>query len=217
MRDGCEILLVKARNEESIDASESYEVDSTIEIRPVNGNLKECKMFLSRDDMKCYRKYGEKNQKNRKIYINCAKRVIQEDKQYNSEQLNSPKEKIYIRELYRCRECGFYVYESPYCIKEMGRYYTAARCTGVRVITVSPHDHYNNEEWVQKEETWKIVWKVINDIIDSLQLKELPIERIYINFGHWQSQTKNDRLRPRYCHAHINIVLTKKAIEACKG
>jgi hypothetical protein len=174
-------------------------------------------MFLRQDPKKCYQKYGAKNQNNRKIYSNCAKRVIQEDKQYNSEQLNSPKENIYIQELYRCRECGFYVYGSPYCIMKTDRYYAAVRSTGERVITVSPHDHYNNEEWVQKEETWETIRQLIDDIKRALKLKELPIEGIYINFGHWQSQAKNGRLPPSYCHAHINIVLTKNAIKACKG
>jgi hypothetical protein len=222
MLEGCKILIEEAKKQESIDVNEPFEVNSTIEIRPVNGNSKEWKMLLSRDSIKCYQKYGEKD---RNIYINYAKRVIKEYKQDNSDQLNNPKESRDIPTLYRCEkhfenstsQCGFYVYESPHCIRKTDTYYAVAKVTEERVITICPHDHDNNEDWVQKEEAWKIVWEVINDIIDSLQLKELPIERIYINFGHRQSQTKNDRLRPRYCHAHTNIVPTKKPIEACVG
>ncbi len=98
----CKILMNEERNQESIDPSEPYEVDSTIEIHPVNENPKEWKTFLRRDAIRCYRKYGEKNQKNLKIYINYAKRAIKEYKQDNSEQLPGPKEKRYIPKIHEC-------------------------------------------------------------------------------------------------------------------
>jgi len=70
---------------------------------------------------------------------------------------------------------------------------------------------------MQKIETWKVIWQVIDKIKNSLPLNELPIERIYINFGGWQSPVKTNQLEPGDCHAHINIVLTEEAIKACKG
>jgi hypothetical protein len=182
----------------------------------MNENPKEWKMFLRGDVIRCYQKYGEKNQKKRKIYINYAKRVIKEYKQDNSEQLNGPKEKRYIPKIHECPKCGFYVCE-PYCIKKTNGYYAVIRSTGERIITISPHDHYNNEQWVQKKETWEAVCQLIDDIKIALQLKELPIQYIYTSFGRWPSQAENGRLLPNECHAHINIVLTKKAIKACEG
>jgi hypothetical protein len=221
----CKILMNEERNQESIDPSKPYEVDSTIEIHPMNENPKEWKMFLRGDVIRWYQKYGEKNQKNRKIYINYAKRVIKEYKQDNSEQLNGPKEKRYIPKIHECpkqfenstNKCGFYVCKPPYWIKKKNGYYAVIRSTEERIITISPHDHYNNEQWVQKKETWEAVCQLIDDIKIALKLKELPIQYISTAFGRWQSQAENGRLLPNECHAHINIVLTKSAIKACEG
>jgi hypothetical protein len=159
MLEGCKILIKETKNQESIGVNEPFDVDSAIEIRPVNGNSKEWKMFLRQDPKKCYEKCGEKD---RNIYINHAKRVIKEYKQDNSDQLNSSKEdekKEYtpIQNIDEClkqfekstSQCGFYVCKSPYCIEKTDRYYAAVRCTGERVITVSPRDHYNNENWMK--------------------------------------------------------------------
>ena len=68
---------------------------------------------------------------------------------------------------------------------------------------------------MQNKEAWEFVREVINWIKTELNLDEMPIEKIFVNFGHWQSQCRGRR-SPATCHAHINIVLTKKAIEACK-
>jgi hypothetical protein len=70
---------------------------------------------------------------------------------------------------------------------------------------------------VQKKGTWEIIWQVIAYIMKSLQLKTIPVERIYISFGSWQSQIETNKLKPSDCHAHINIMLTKEVIKACKG
>jgi len=59
---------------------------------------------------------------------------------------------------------------------------------------------------MQKLEAWKIICQVINTLINDLKLKNLPFERIFINFGNWQSNNSG--------HAHVNIVLTREAIDS---
>ena len=49
-------------------------------------------------------------------------------------------------------------------------------------------------------------------IKDQLKLDNLPLHRIYINFGKWSHQEVEDSTR-RYCHAHINIVLMSQIIK----
>jgi hypothetical protein len=63
---------------------------------------------------------------------------------------------------------------------------------------------------MQKKETWATLCQLIHQLKTDLHLKNLPIERIFFNFGSWQSN-------PHVRHAHANMVLTKEAIEACMG
>ena len=49
----------------------------------------------------------------------------------------------------KCKTCGFYVKEK-YCIygtNETKEFYTAARFNGCPVITISPKEHFQNEDW----------------------------------------------------------------------
>lgn len=69
---------------------------------------------------------------------------------------------------------------------------------------------------MQKEDAWKFVWEVIEGIRAELNLDEIPIEKIFVNFGRWQSQCAGSERPPATGHAHINIVLTEEAIEACE-
>ena len=209
---------------ESIGVGKPYEVDSSIEMRPMNGDLRRWRIFLRRDAVTCYRKYGRKSQNSRKNYVDYVRRMILDYKKDISEKLNKPIINRHTPKLYECStscgkskvKCGFYVCK-PHCIKKTATYYAAVRSNAERVITICPRGHVNNEGWVQTEEAWKAVWSVVHDIQVGLKLKELPIERVYINFGRWQSQAGNSGLTPSECHAHINILLTRRAIEACKG
>jgi hypothetical protein len=151
---GCQRLINEGKKKESINASQSFDVDSTIEIRPMTKNCQKWKIFLRRDGTKCYQKYGKKN-KNIQKFIDYKKRVIEEYKQDDSGKLNYRKENENIPKLYKCKQeliaskktCGFYVYE-PYCIIRTDTYYAAARLNKERVIIVCPCIHENNESWV---------------------------------------------------------------------
>ena len=63
---------------------------------------------------------------------------------------------------------------------------------------------------LQTPAAWHAVREVLQYIQKELDLNALPLSRIYVNFGKWHSQNRIDG------HAHINIVLTKAAIDACK-
>jgi regulator of replication initiation timing len=47
---------------------------------------------------------------------------------------------------------------------------------------------------------------------EKLKLDDLPLNRIYINFGKWMQQKADDPSH-RSCHAHINIVLPRETID----
>ncbi len=124
---------------------------------------------------------------------------------------------------YECREevlvyekwkerCGFYV-KKGYCIYKTNEFYAAARFNGCPVITISPRKHCQNEEWLQTPASWHAVREVLQYIQNELGLNEFPLSRIYVNFGKWHSQIRKGRVNG---HAHINIVLTRAAIDACK-
>ncbi len=66
---------------------------------------------------------------------------------------------------------------------------------------------------MRRPEAWNAPLILLDHIQKELELNELPFYEIYANFGKWHSQIR------RGCsdgHAHINIVLTPEAIEACK-
>ena len=120
---------------------------------------------------------------------------------------------------YQCRKtvqvdgkwerCRFYVKEN-YCIYKTKEFYAAARFNGCPIITICPKKHCRNEDWLQTPDAWHAVREVLQYIQKELDLNALPLSRIYVNFGEWHSQKRNDG------HAHINIVLTRAAIDACK-
>lgn len=79
---------------------------------------------------------------------------------------------------------------------------------------------YITELWIKKifiyiriKAAWKSVITVLEYIQTKLNLNELPINQIYVNFGRWHSQIRKDSLSG---HAHINIVLTLAAIGSCE-
>lgn len=56
---------------------------------------------------------------------------------------------------------------------------------------------------------WEIFLEVVNRLQRDLNLETLPFERVFVNFGQWQSNPAND-------HGHINMVITQEAIESSK-
>ncbi len=98
-----------------------------------------------------------------------------------------------------------------------GAWYAVVRCKQRPVITINPKQHYNNKQWVVTTGAWEIFWQVVDNLQYDLRLKELPFERVYINFGKWQTQAYGNDLKPNDCHAHLNMVLTTEAINSCKG
>ena len=166
-------MLRKARAEELINAGEPYEVDSTLEMRPKNGNSRRWEMSLRRNGIMCYRKYGERDHggyvdytnrvlpdRNKDELKNCNKYVINKysnEKKYSNENKYCNENKYSNeKKLYTCsqlcetnwKSCNFYVCKK-YCIKETKEYYAAARSTAERVITICPRAHENNERWVE--------------------------------------------------------------------
>jgi len=220
----CRLLINEVKRKDSKNASQALNEDCTIEICPVSGNRRKWRPHIRRDGIKCYQNYGKKSKKNQKKFMDYATRVIKQQKLSIPKKLNNNLEYRYIRKVYECDKifeasgetCKFCACE-PYCIIQTGTYYACARSDDKRVITICPHVHENSESWVQKIETWNIIREVIDYITESLHLNELAIERIYVNFGGWQSQAYTRQLKPNDCHAHINIVLTEEAIKACKG
>jgi hypothetical protein len=67
---------------------------------------------------------------------------------------------------------------------------------------------------MQKPDAWKIICHVISNLKKDFKLKTLPFQRIFINFGEWQSQVRTKGLNANDCHAHINIVLKKEVIDS---
>jgi hypothetical protein len=120
-------------------------------------------------------------------------------------------EKVLVHEKWK-EPCGFFVKED-YRIYETNEFYVAARFNGCPIITICPDKHCQNEDWLKTSDAWHAVREVLQYIQNELGLNELPLCRIYVNFGKWHSQNHNGRVNG---HAHINIVLTKEAIERCK-
>lgn len=87
----------------------------------------------------------------------------------------------------------------------------AARSDAIPVVTLNPIKHCENEIYVQTSDAWQAVLQTLIHTKDQLKLDNLPLHRIYINFGKWSQQEVEDPTR-RYCHAHINIVLIPEII-----
>jgi hypothetical protein len=88
----------------------------------------------------------------------------------------------------------------------------SARLDATPVITLNPIKHCSNEEYVQTSDAWQAVLQTLVYMKNQLKLDKLPSNSINVNFGKWLSQKARDPKR-RHCHAHINIVLTREAIE----
>jgi hypothetical protein len=93
------------------------------------------------------------------------------------------------------------------------KFYAAARVNGLPIITVCPRSHCNNEHWVQTPESWQAVFVVLLYIQEELRLNDVPFYEITSNFGQWHSQIEGSYSEG---HAHMNIVWTSTAIDACK-
>ena len=64
--------------------------------------------------------------------------------------------------------------------------------------------------FLETSKAWRAVFEVLQYIQRELKLEELPFNEIFVNFRDWQSQ------HPWSRHAHINVKLTKQAIDACQ-
>jgi hypothetical protein len=87
-----------------------------------------------------------------------------------------------------------------------------ARPDATRVITLYPIKHCENEEYVQTSDAWQAVLQTLIYMKTELKLDNLPLNRIYVNFGKWMSQ-RADKQKLLACHAHINIVLNRETID----
>jgi Spy/CpxP family protein refolding chaperone len=92
----------------------------------------------------------------------------------------------------------------------------SARPNATPVLTLNPIKHCSNEEYVQTCDAWQAVLQTLNHVKVELKLGKIPLNRIFVNFGKWMSQKDDDPNR-RYCHAHINIVLTRGTIDTIHG
>jgi len=112
-----------------------------------------------------------------------------------------------------CVDPNFRIYvnkiEKPSCYPY---FIVAARSDAIPVITLNPIKHCENEIYAQTSDAWQAVLQTLIYMKDQLKLDKLPLHRIYINFGKWSQQEVEDPTR-RYCHAHINIVLTPQIIK----
>lgn len=132
--------------------------------------------------------------------------------------------------IYRCRyqrtnlnrqnvSCGFtidpnfWIYQNKVTKPSCYPYFiVGSRSNAIPVITLTPVKHCLNEEYVQTSDAWQGVLQTLIYMKEKLKLNNLPLNRIYINFGKWMQQ-KADDLTCRSCHAHINIVLSRETIE----
>ena len=223
IKEHCTALIKQVKTMESIPDDKPYEIDSSIEIGAVLGDPQRWEISLRRDLIEWYENCSERSYKYRQSALNYVEPILEVYKRNGSKQSNPPKNNEDFEKLYRCKEtiytnackCNFYVCKD-YCIMKTKKYYVAARSNRVRVITMSPWNHVNNETWIQDEQTWVFVRDVIMYIKVRLGLDEFPIEGIFVNFGRWQTQTATGERPPSSGHAHINIVLTEKTIQACK-
>ena len=87
----------------------------------------------------------------------------------------------------------------------------SARSDATPVITLNPVKHCLNEEYLQKSDAWQAVLLTLIHMKKKLNLEKLPLNRIYVNFGKWMQQKADDPMY-RFCHAHINIVLSLETI-----
>jgi regulator of replication initiation timing len=87
-----------------------------------------------------------------------------------------------------------------------------SRSNAIPVITITSIKHCLNEEYVQTSDAWQGVLQTLIYMKEKLELDNLPLNRIYINFGKWMQQKADDPSH-RSCHAHINIVLPRETID----
>ena len=108
-------------------------------------------------------------------------------------------------------DCRIYVnkIEKPSCYPY---FIAAARSDAIPVITLNPTPHCEHEIYAQTSDAWQAVLQTLIYTKDQLKSDKLPLHRIYINFGKWSQQEVEDPTR-RYCHAHINIVLTPQVMK----
>jgi FtsZ-binding cell division protein ZapB len=108
---------------------------------------------------------------------------------------------------------NFWLYEDKVLKPSSYPYFiVVVRNDATPVLTLSPVKHCRNEDYVQTHDAWQAVLQTLIHMKDQLKLDQLPVNRMYINFGEWMSQKSGDLTR-RDCHAHINIVLTRQTIE----
>jgi hypothetical protein len=206
-----------------------------IELRRIRRDSPLCQLFLRVDPSQWFnlekKKKENENIKN-KAYVNIkqlkkmARAYIKkvkkehEDDGFRSD-LDPDDSYKNLQNRYRCprkmqvngqwEHCGFYVKED-YCIYETSDFYAAARFNRTPVITICPRKHCQNEDWVQTPAAWNAVIEVLDYIKNELGLSEWPLHRICASFRQWHSQVDKDRIDG---HAHVNVILTRDAIDAC--
>jgi hypothetical protein len=216
---GCESLLTKLDEIRLNYSDQSVYTSYQLELRRLE-NSSAYELYLRVDALEWYTLEQGKNKdiiSNAKDYV---ERIINKGNEYEvscgalpSERWNPPcctKPKI-------CDKCDFFVCNKHRIYTKNKDWYAAARCNGLPIITINPKKHQNNKRWIVTTEAWEIFWHVVSKLQHDLRLKTSPFARAFINFGYWMSQASKERdIKPEDCHAHINMVLTSEAINACK-
>lgn len=65
---------------------------------------------------------------------------------------------------------------------------------------------------LQNQTGWQHMIEMHDYIHQELHMNRSPFSRIFLNFGSWQTQVKDDGRQSDDGHAHINCVLTHEAI-----
>ena len=157
IKEHCTVLIKQGKTMESVPDDKPYEIDSSIEFGAALDDPQRWEISLRRNIIEWYENCSERSYKYRQYALNYVEPILEAYKENGSKQPNPPKNnQEYMKKLYRCNEtiytnackCNFYVCKD-YCIMKTKKYYVAARSNGVRVITMSPSKHVNNETWMK--------------------------------------------------------------------
>ena len=200
--------LLNKRQELIKNSASSWARDFSIEMDRMKDSSK-FSIYLRMDAIQYYKGFAIYDPQKQQECLKYCEEIINNcpESRENGGKKREKQRKRPLEKEQKCEKCGFYVCKC-FCIIKPPEfpYYAVLRLDSSNIITISPCEHCNNEEWIQKREAWEAVDKTRLYLEKKCGFNELSVDNIFINFGKWQSQAEN--LAPDECHAHINVSLT---------
>ena len=154
--EAAKVLITYVRNREEIDADQPFERDAVLEIRRSSDNHQQWIISLRENPIEWYKDQRIYNRNCKIDAKNYIDRITKESKRDGPKRPNRSKTSEGLSKLYTCGQllpagespCDFFL-SKDYSIMETDQYGVDARPSGIRLLTISPREHVNNETWMK--------------------------------------------------------------------